>query len=136
MEFLKHRIVSPQFQADVTSIISGIVSSGIKDTLTLDIYLCVNRGKEGNWGVISSKVGEVDSNSFKLIGTKLAITVLSKGNGLKAKLSSLPKDIGSKPNLAVWKPTGVKQNGPASKPKTQQLNFDIRPKACPQKVPT
>ena len=78
----------------------------------------VERGKEGNWDVISSKVGEVDSNSFKFIGTKPAITVLPKDNGLKPKFSSLPKDIGPKPNLVVWKPTGVKHNGPASKPKT------------------
>lgn len=61
--------VKAQFGADVTSVIRGIVSSGIKDTLTLDIYLRVERGKEGNWGVISSKVSEVDSNSIKLTGT-------------------------------------------------------------------
>ena len=128
--------VKAQFGVDLTCVSSGIVSSGIKDTLTLDIYLRVEHGKEGNWDMISSKVGEVDSNSFKLTGTKPAITVLPKDNGLKPKLSSLPKDIGPKPNLAVWKPTSVKHNGLAFKPKTQQLNSDKRPEACPQKVPT
>ena len=80
------------------------------------------------------KDGEVDSNSIKLIGTKPAITVLAKDNGLKSNLSSLLKDIGPKPNLTVWKPSGEKQNGPALKPKTQQLNSDKRPEACPQKA--
>ena len=86
--------------------------------------------------MISSKVGEVDSNFFKPTGTKPTIMILLKDNGLKPKLSSLPKDIGPKPNLAVWKPIGVKHNGLASKPKTQQLNSDKRPEACLQKVLT
>ena len=42
------------------------MSSVFKDTLTLEICLRVERGKEGYWDVISSKVGEVDSYSCKV----------------------------------------------------------------------
>ena len=128
--------VMAQFGADISYFSSGMVSSVIKDTLMLDIWLRVKRGKEGNWDVIFSKVGEVDSNSFKPFGSKPDIMVMPKDNGLKPKLFSLPKDFGPKPILAVWKPVGVKLNGPASKPKTQLLKFVMRPEACPQKVPT
>ena len=39
--------------------INGIVTNGIKGKLTLDICFCVERGSEGKWGVIFSKVKEV-----------------------------------------------------------------------------
>lgn len=61
------------------------------------VYLHFESGKEGNWGVISSKVGEVGTYSFNPTGTEPAATVLPKDNRLKSKLSSLPKDSGLKP---------------------------------------
>lgn len=61
------------------------------------VYLHFKSGKEGNRGVISSKVGEVGTYSFNPTGTEPAATVLPKDNRLKSKLSSLPKDSGLKP---------------------------------------
>ena len=91
--------------------------------------------KEGRWGVISSNVSEVGSNSNQHMGTKNTGSNslgLSKENGPKPKvhsvhnvigpkpkLFSVPKDIGPKPNLSVWKPIYSKQDGMASKPKSQ-----------------
>lgn len=43
----------------------------------------------------------------------------------------MPKDIGPKPNLLVWKPINSKQDGMASKPKTQHQDSVMR-SACPQ----
>ena len=59
-----------QFGAEVTSIINGIVSNGIKDTLTLDISLRVKRGDEGRWGMLFSMVSEVGSSIPKPSGGK------------------------------------------------------------------
>ena len=47
------------FRAEVTYVINGIVTNGIKGKLTLDICLRVERGSEGKWGVIFSEVKEV-----------------------------------------------------------------------------
>ena len=47
------------FGAEVTSVINGIVTNGIKGKLTLDICLRVECGSEGKWDVIFSEVKEV-----------------------------------------------------------------------------
>ena len=39
--------IKAQFGADITSVINSLASSGIKDTLTLDIILRVKHGNEG-----------------------------------------------------------------------------------------
>ena len=43
------------FGAEVTSVINGIVTNGIKGKLTLDICLRVQRGSDGKWDVIFSE---------------------------------------------------------------------------------
>ena len=125
-----------QIGANITAaIINSLASRGIKDTLTPDIYLCIEHGKEGRWGAISSNISEVGSNSNQHTGTKNTGSNslgLSKENGPKPKVHSVhnvigpkpklflvPKDIGPKPNLSVWKPINSKQDGMASKPKSQ-----------------
>ena len=47
------------FGVEVTPVINGIITNGIKGKLTLDICLRVERGFEGKWGVIFSEVKEV-----------------------------------------------------------------------------
>ena len=44
--------------------------NGIKDTLTLDISLCVERGDEGRWGMLFSIISEVGSSIPKPSGGK------------------------------------------------------------------
>ena len=47
------------FGVEVTPVINGIITNGIKGKLTLDICLRVESGFEGKWGVIFSEVKEV-----------------------------------------------------------------------------
>ena len=43
------------FGAELTSVINGIITNGIKGKLTLDICLRVQRGSDGKWDVIFSE---------------------------------------------------------------------------------
>ena len=83
----------------MAAIINSLASRGIKDRLTLDIYLRIEHGKEGRWGVISSNVSEVGSNSNQHMGTKNTESNslgLSKENGPKPKVHSVHNVIGPK----------------------------------------
>ena len=43
----------------ILSTINGIESNGIKSELTLDLYMRMERGKDGRWAIVWSKVNEV-----------------------------------------------------------------------------
>ena len=48
-----------QLRAKILSTINGIESNGIKSELTLDLYMRMERGKDGRWAIVWSKVSEV-----------------------------------------------------------------------------
>ena len=52
-----------QLGADILSNIDVIAK---RDLLTLEISLCVERGKEGQWAVVSSFIKDVGSNHYSL----------------------------------------------------------------------
>ena len=79
---------------DVTSIFNGAMDKSLNTTLTLDITLRVERGKEGSWTVLSSKVNEVGLVAIKPSGEDKPYsfkTVLTKGSGLRPQAAWKPK---------------------------------------------
>ena len=45
-----------QLRAKILSTINGIESNGIKSELTLDLYMRMERGKDGRWAIVWSEV--------------------------------------------------------------------------------
>ena len=83
-----------QVGVDVTSIFNGAMDKSLNTTLTLDIALRVERGKEGSWTVLSSKVNEVGLVAIKPSGEDKPYsfkTVLTKGSGLRPQAAWKPK---------------------------------------------
>ena len=80
-------------RAVVTSVIKGVACSSGNTLPTLDISLRVERGNEGKWHVISSKVIEVGPVAAKPNGD----------NELHSFKSMLTKGCGPRPHVA-WTP--------------------------------
>ena len=86
-----------QVWADVTSVTSvfnGVADISLNTTLTLDIVLRVERGKEGSWFVLSSKVNEVGPVAVKPSGEykpQSFKTVLTRGSGPRPQAAWKPK---------------------------------------------
>ena len=78
----------------VTSVFNGVADISLNTTLTLDIVLRVERGKEGSWFVLSSKVNEVGpvavkpSGEYKPQSFKI---VLTRGSGPRPQAAWKPK---------------------------------------------
>ena len=59
-----------QIGAKITSIINGIVSNGTEGGLIMDLYIRMERGPNGKWGVSWSKVLVVDSSTGQVPSPK------------------------------------------------------------------
>nr|POE67094.1 hypothetical protein CFP56_71562 [Quercus suber]POE89156.1 hypothetical protein CFP56_76293 [Quercus suber] len=84
---------------DVTSIINGAENTSFNTTLTLDISLRVERGNDGKWIVLSSKINEVVPVAVKPSGE----------NKIHSFKTMLTNGSGPRPH-AAWKPKA--QAGP------------------------
>nr|POE57797.1 hypothetical protein CFP56_66935 [Quercus suber] len=97
--------------AVVTSVIKGAACSCGYISPTLDISLRVERGNDGQWQVIFSKVVEVGPATVKLGGNNKLHNfkiVLTKGSGLRPHAAWKPKAQAGLHNVLPFKPKSLR----------------------------